>query len=152
MTGLAFPKPDTMPKPERGRIAQQSKQPVARERAVADRLCGALVKASAGNRCEAVGYAGLPCSRVLDWAHGIRRRKALSIRWAHTNGFAICRAHHRFFSDSRNADEWRSFRVSKVGELTVTALEYRSQRHERIDLAEVVAALRVGVFIQGGRA
>lgn len=145
MTGLLLPKPGPKLPAERRRIASVSKRPSAQDRALADRLCSALVKAKAMNKCEASGYAGLACSKTLDWAHGIPRRY-LSVRWAHTNSACLCRVHHDLFTvEPAMFERWR---ILKFGGGVLDDLAERARAVGYMDVAAVVAGLKAGRFCQ----
>lgn len=141
MTSLAFPKPHKTLPAEKRRLRQVSKRPSARDKAMADRLCAALVKQRAGNKCEAKGYADHTCSRDLDWAHGIPRR-FYSVRWAHANTAALCRVVHRLFTlDPIAFERWR---IGFFGGPVCDAMAERARGVVRVYMAHVLADLRAG--------
>jgi len=151
MTSLAHPKPPRTLPAERRRIAALGRSDAARDRKTADDLCSGLVKGRASYSCEARGFAGVRCSRgPLDWAHGIgRKRGSRAVRWAHSNGFALCRAHHEVFGHDEAAfDAWR---LAKLGPVVFNEVADRAREIHRVDVKAVIWGLRRGVFIQGER-
>lgn len=158
MSGLLLPKPTRTLPAERHRIATVSKRPSARDRAIADRLCAAIVKTRALNRCEASGlvveypyYAAgemvvitiQRCSRGLDWAHGWGRG-IFTLRWAHANSFALCRNHHIAFEAHKA--QWREVRRAILGAELYDRMEVLAKQPGRfkVDMAWVLAELRAG--------
>ena len=145
---LAFPKPAKTLPAERRRVKAQSASERSRLEAVADRLCGELVKRLAGHRCEAKGVAGISCSRTLDWVHGIGRTKD-GTRWAHANTYCLCRAHHDYFGHHSSAFE--RWRVEHFGAELLDRMAKQARPTWRGDIQSVIESLRAGVFIQGER-
>jgi len=145
---MAIPKPTRTLPAERKRLRAQSQRETARDKATADRLCSALVRRLAGNRCEAAGFDGVRCSPQLDWAHGLSRRHA-TVRWAHSNTFSLCRAHHDAFGRSPSVfDGWRAM---KLGVPLFCRVVDQAREIGHVDIPAIVAALKAGQFLQGER-
>lgn len=137
MTVYACPKPTKRLPAERKRVSKVSKRPSAKDRATADRLCAALVKQRAGNKCEHCGRRG-----TLDWAHGIGR-KVLAVRWAHANGFALERTCHAYFT--ANPPMWNAWLVEKLGLGRFRELMRQAVAPPlRVDMSQVISDLRQG--------
>lgn len=140
MTGLLLPKPTRRLPSERRRVAKVSKRPSAKDRATADRLCSALVKQRAGNRCEDCGARG-----EMDWAHGMPRR-FIAVRWAHANTFSLCRRCHRHYT--ANPGHWDGFLERKLGLPLYIRVRVVASVHlwlSRVDVVSVIANLRKGI-------
>lgn len=145
---LLYPKPTKRPPAAKRRPRKQSERPRAQLIAHADKLCSALVKRLARNKCEARGWLEHECGGGLDWAHGIGRR-ALNVRYSHANSMALCRVAHRWFG--WNPLKFEAFRVWLIGGARLDHEAERARMMGRVDVAGVIVGLRASIFLQGER-
>ena len=105
-------------------------------KALADKLCGAIVRARGA--CENCGS-----TKVLQWAHGLSRSYH-NVRWDfRVNGFCLCRACHCYFT--YRPEEWRDWMVRQIGQGEYDRLRARAMmRGGKPDLAAVVLMLQRG--------
>ena len=99
-----------------------------------DSMWAQIVKAR--GKCRADGWFVL-CGGRLEATHVVPRRHR-STRWDPANGRALCRAHHRYFTEAEH--EWRSFVGPEWDRLWVKAQERWSGQ---FPVAELTDALRL---------
>lgn len=118
----------------KARPRKQRKTGRAALQRLADKLCGAIVRARGACEGDIHGKGG-----PLQWAHGFSRRYHAT-RWLPINGFCLCAGCH-FYYGSRPL-EWWEFMVKALGQPVYDELRRIALANEKQDMAAVVAKLR----------
>ena len=133
----AIPKPARRSAKPRKRPRKQRKSTPAQLAREADKLWSTLVRSKGS--CEAWAYQPPKCSGALQAAHGFSRRYRHT-RWLPINGFALCQAHHMYWT--HNPLAWEVYLRKMWGPDVYDDLRHTALLEFKPDVGAALEALK----------